>query len=138
MKFFKIISHPYTLIICFLMIMISGEHLGGFYALYILLALPFGGVHAFLAIGGIVILLVTHKKLQSKGLASVLLNYVGVLLLFLSLYYFFWADKKHYNWGTFDQTVPVLTMILTAFVAVCFLIRTTFFSVSKDNVVAIL
>ena len=41
MKKIKIITHPVTLILCFFLILISGEHLGGFYLLYILLGLLF-------------------------------------------------------------------------------------------------
>jgi hypothetical protein len=124
MKLFKILSHPYTLIICFLMMVISGEHLGGFYALYILLALPFGGVHAILAVAGIIILLISHNAFAKKGKQreSIAMNVFGLLLMVSSVYYFFSADKKHYNWGTFQQTVPMLTIILTASVALCFLI----------------
>lgn len=124
MKIFKFLSHPYTLIICFLLIMISGENFGGFYALYILMALPFGGVHALLALAGILILLINHN-IQPNKINSVrpVINLLGVLLLFGSLYYFFWADKQHYNYGSFQQTVPVFTMALAGFIATCFLIN---------------
>lgn len=123
MKLFRILSHPYTLIICFLLIMISGENFGGFYAMYILMALPFGGVHALLAVAGIIVLLTNHSIKSDKiNSARQVINFIGVLLLFASLYYFFWADKQHYNYGSFEQTVPILTMVVTVLVAVCFLI----------------
>jgi hypothetical protein len=103
--------------------MISGESFGGFYAMYILMALPFGGVHALLAVAGIIILLANHNIQRNKGNpVREVINLIGVLLLFGSLYYFFWNDKQHYNYGSFQQTVPVVTMVLTAFIAVCFLI----------------
>jgi hypothetical protein len=123
MKLFKFLSHPYTLIICFLAIMISGENFGGFYAMYILMALPFGGVHALLAFAGIIVLLGNHSIKRNKvNAAWQVINMLGVLLLFASLYYFFWADKQHYNYGSFEQPVPILTMAVTALAAACFLI----------------
>jgi hypothetical protein len=123
MKLFKFLSHPYTLIVCFLLIMISGESFGGFYGLYILMALPTGGLHALLAVAGILILLINYN-IQRNRMNPIrqVINLVAVLLLFGSLYYFFWADEQHYNYETFQQSVPVVTMALAAFVAVCFLI----------------
>ena len=127
MKIFKIIAHHYSLIICFLAILISGQHLGGFYIFYLLLALPYGGIHSILAILGIIVLLTSYRLFgcNEKNLGQVL-NFVGVSLLFGSLYYFFWNDKQHYNWGTFEQVIPMLTIIITGFVALCFLLRNIF------------
>ena len=123
MKLFKILSHPVTLIICFLLIMISGEHVGGFYGMYILMGLPFGAVHALLAIAGIVVLLVNQALQPSRtSYLRQVINLIAVLFLFSSLYFFFHNDKEHYNYGTFEQAVPIITMAVTAFVAVCFLI----------------
>jgi hypothetical protein len=102
--------------------MISGEHLGGFYALYILLGLFAGAVHTLLAVAGIIILLISYHRFNDKTAVNQLLNIIGVLLLFASIYFFFWNDKQHYNWGSFSQTVPVITMVLTTLIATCFLI----------------
>jgi len=124
MKPFRVLSHPYTLIICFLLIIISGENWGGFYLLYILMALPFGALHALLAIAGIASLVIGYHGFQKKLSVMKILNLVGVMFLLASLFYFFWADKHHYNYGTFQETVPLLTLIITAIIAVCFLIGT--------------
>jgi nitrate reductase gamma subunit len=122
MKLFKFLSHPYPMIICFLLIMISGENFGGFYAMYILMALPFGGMHAMLAVAGIIILIANHSVQKNKiNPVKQIINLIGVLFLFGSVYYFFWADKQHYNYGSFQQTVPIATMVLAAFTAGCFL-----------------
>jgi TRAP-type uncharacterized transport system fused permease subunit len=123
MKVFKILSHPYTLIICFLMILISGEHLGGFYILYLLLALPHGAIHSILALAGIGVLLFTFYRFQRKKVhrAEILLNVLGLALLFLSIYLFFANDKQHYNFGTFEQVVPVSTLFFTGVIATLFL-----------------
>lgn len=124
MKVFKFLSHPYTLIICFLMILISGEHLGGFYILYILLALPHGGIHAILALAGIGILLASYYKFNRRKTYRIafFLNIAGLALLFLSIYLFFFNDKQHYNWGTFEQTVPLISLFFTGLIAILFLI----------------
>ena len=124
MKVFKFFSHPYTLIICFLMIIISGEHLGGFYMFYILLALPHGGIHALLAVAGVVVLLFSHWKFKRRKIhrAAVLLNLLGLALLFVSIYIFFANDSSRYNWGTFEQAVPVASLFLCGAVGIVFLI----------------
>ncbi len=123
MKAIKIITHPYTLIISFLLIMISGEHLGGFYLLYLLLALPVGAIHSLLALAGISVLLFNYHKYgrRKTHLIVPVLNIIGLLLLFCSIYAFFYNDKEHYNYGTFYQTVPLLTLIITGLIALCFL-----------------
>ena len=122
MKIIKIITHPLALIISFLLVIISGEHLGGFYLLYILLALPHGGIHSVLAVVGIIILLFNHYSLRDRLnlYTGIVLNFVGSLLLFLSLYYFFINDRHHYNYGTFYQTVPLITIVLFVLLLVSF------------------
>jgi len=124
MKALKILTHPYTLIISFLAIMISGEHLGGFYVLYLLLGLPFGAIHSLLALAGICSLLLGYHKYHRNNihLAESIFKVIGTLLLFLSIYLFFLNDKEHYNYGTFYQTVPVITLVFFSFLSVCFLL----------------
>lgn len=123
MKLFRILSHPYTLILAFLFIVISGRHLGGFYAMYVLLGLTHGVVHSVLGFLGIVVLVATHhsnwRQQSSIRKAS---NIVAVGLLFASLYLFFTNDKEHYNWGTFEESVPLFTLGFSVFIALCFLV----------------
>src|SRR5215203_3813986 len=97
MKAIKIITHPYLLIIDLLMILISGEHLGGFYILYLILALPIGAIHSVLAMLGIGLLLLSHHRFQveDKPSAKSALNIIGCLLLLLSIYLFFLNDREH-------------------------------------------
>lgn len=122
MKAIKIIIHPLTVIISFLFILIIGEHVGGFYIKYILLALPHGSIHAVLAVGGIVLILFSHYKYRQQYADSIepMLNISGVCMLAVSLLLFFTNDKQQYNIGTFDQTVPVLTIIIFGLLATCF------------------
>ena len=67
MKTFNILTHPLLLITSFLFILISGEHLGGFYLMYILIALPHGGIHSLLALTGIVLLVCSYSKYKSTN-----------------------------------------------------------------------
>lgn len=105
------------------MILISGENWSGFYAFYLLLALPYGGGHALLALAGFFALLVSLHWVKRQLLRQVL-NLSGVFFLFSSIYYFFANDKSHYNWGTFQEAVPLTTIIIAIGIAVCFLIGT--------------
>lgn len=135
MKLLSFISHPVTLISSFSIIMISGEHLGGFYALYILLGLYGAAVHSLLGVAGVAILLISYYKFKRKNqyLIEPLLNLIGLVLLILSLYLFFYNDKSHYNYGTFYQTVPLISLSLFGLLALCFFIDNVRRSVSKKN-----
>lgn len=123
MKGVKIITNPYTVIITFLMIIISGQHLGGFYIVYLLLALPHGGIHALFAIIGISLLLIIYHSKTRFSIIKSAINVIAVLMLIVSIFIFFYTDDEHYNYGTFYQLVPQITLILFAFIALCFLVR---------------
>jgi len=112
------------LIICFLLILISGEHLGGFYLLYILLGLPHGAIHSILAVIGVALLLFSNHRYQRefKYLTEPFLNIVGVILLALSLILFFFKDSHHYNYSTFYQTMPQISIGVFALLIVSFLV----------------
>ncbi len=123
MKLLTIITHPFVVITLFYLILVSGEHIGGPYALYILLALPHGGVHAVLALLGTGLILLSYGKFhrQHKYLLEPLLNVFGVGSLLLSLYTFF-VRSKGYNDGTFDQAVPLVSLALFGLAAIGFLL----------------
>ena len=109
MKMLKILGHPYTVVISFLLLLISGEHFGGFYILYILLALPHGGIHAVLAVLGIAVLLFNQYK-RPVAIVAVLASFAGLIFLLLSLFFFFYNDSSRYNAATFEQTIPLLSL----------------------------
>jgi hypothetical protein len=124
MKIINIIRHPYTVVITFLFIMISGQHLGGFYFLYLLLALPHFSVHSLLGTLGVILLLIIHlrsKKNKVTHLKS-MGNIFCLILMLLSLFFFFYNDKEHYNYGTFYQLVPQISLILFSIVAFSFVV----------------
>lgn len=114
MSFYKIITHPATLIISFLYIIISGEHVGGPYVWYLIMAAPYGIGRVWWAAAGILSLLISHT--EAAGKRKVLrscLRITGALELAISLFVFFRAeDKNCYNCGTFEQTIPLMTLIL--------------------------
>jgi hypothetical protein len=125
MKAIKIITHPVLLIISFLFILISGQHLGGFYLLYLLLALPHLGIHAVSAIIGIILLLFRYFKFnrQRKYIIEPVINIIGAGCLVFSLYKFFNNDKQGYNDGTFEELVPQITLVLFGLLTIAFVIN---------------
>ncbi|WP_121356761.1 hypothetical protein [Flavisolibacter nicotianae] len=125
MKLFRILSHPYTLIFCFSFMIISGESIGGFYIMYILLGLLHGVLHSLLGFYGMLALIISyHLPLKRNIFIRQILNVIGIALLFASVFFFFQNDKAHYNWGTLEQGLPMFTLMFTALIAVCCLIGT--------------
>lgn len=134
MKTFNILTHPVLLIASFLFILISGEHLGGFYLMYLLLALPHGGIHALLGLLGIALLVFSYVKYKraNKGFVEPVFNILGVCCMVLSLFFFFYRDKQGYNDGTFEQLVPQITLILFAVLSLLFIIKNIVRSPKKE------
>ncbi|WP_018613941.1 hypothetical protein [Segetibacter koreensis] len=102
---------------------IDGEAWRGFFLLYLLLGLPYGAIHSVLALVAIIILILNlHKYRRRETIKACLLEILGVLLLLLSLFLFFYNDTTHYNYGTFYFLVPVITLGLFTILAVSSLI----------------
>ncbi|WP_018615712.1 hypothetical protein [Segetibacter koreensis] len=118
MKIINVLTNPYTIIISFFIIIISGEHVGNFYITYLLLALPHFSIYAITALAGIVLILITfHSKKTAVSVSEPILNLLGVLLMLASIFTFFYTDYEHYNYGTFYQLVPQITLILFLLIA---------------------
>lgn len=124
MKVVKFITHPYTVIICFSLILISGESWGGFYLIYLLFALPHAGIHAVLALIGTILLLISYDRFKRRKiyLMESIINITGIFLLLLSLFFFFYNDKDHYNYQTFYDTVPQVTLVIFSVITLTFLL----------------
>jgi len=122
MKAIKIITHPVLLILSFLFILISGQHLGGFYLLYLLFALPHGGIHALVALVGILTLIFTYIKFnrENKYIIEAIINIAGAACLVVSLFLFFYNDRSGYNAGTFEQLMPQITLVLFGLLVIAF------------------
>lgn len=136
MKAIKIITHPVLLILSFLFVLISGQHLGGFYLLYLLLALPHGGIHSLIAVAGILLLVLTYIKFrrENKFIIEAILNIVGSGFLVLSLVLFFYRDQQGNNSATFEQLVPQITLILFGVLTFAFIINNIVRSFSRKPV----
>lgn len=110
----KILSSPVLLIISFLGIIISGESFGGFYVWYLINALKEGILYSILGLSGISLILIVSAfadRQYLKTLAS-LLNLVAGLLLISSLIVFFMNKGGAYNWSTFQQIIPLTSLII--------------------------
>lgn len=133
MKIFKILSHPYTLIFCFSFMIISGESTGGFYIMYILLGLLHGVLHSLLGFYGILALMIgQHLSTRRNRYLQKAVFVIGVTLMFASVFFFFKNDTEHYNWGTFEQGLPMFTLGFTVLIAICFLVN-TFLKIRPKN-----
>lgn len=139
MKTIKIITHPVVLISSFLFILISGEHFGGFYLLYLLMALPHGSIHSLLAVTGIGLLVASYIKFrrENKFVVEAIINILGAACLILSLFVFFYNDSSGYNRGTFEQWVPQMTLLLFGLLIIAFalynIVRTLSGKLTNDN-----
>ncbi|HEX8331183.1 MAG TPA: hypothetical protein VF622_01105 [Segetibacter sp.] len=123
MKAIKVVTNPITLIISFLLIMISGKSIGGFYVLYLVFALPFAQSYSLLGLAGILVLVFSRFiKLRGSRIRAIT-NLAGASLLFCSLALFFYNDVEKYNHGTFYQLVPLMTFVLFSIIALMFLLR---------------
>ena len=125
MKAIKILGHPITVICLFLVILISGESIGGVYLFYFLLGLPHGIIHSLLDLVGIGVLIFSYSQMKDKQTAlKKLMSVTGVLLLLLSLLTFFYNDRGHYNYGSFSSAAFWITSGLFVLSALFHLIIT--------------
>jgi hypothetical protein len=132
MKALRIITNPYTLIASFLIIIISGQHLGGFYLIYLMLALPHFAAYSVLAVSGIVLLIFTyHSRKIKSSIAEPLVNLVAASMLLASIFTFFFTDKEQYNFGTFYQLVPQITLTVFASIWLSFIVLNTMSAFKK-------
>lgn len=115
MKIISTLGHPALLIMVYLLLLIEGDHFGGFYLLYLLLALPHGALYAILAVAGIVLIAI-HYYFKVTRLVSL----AGSLLLLISLVIFFSKGNKN---ETFMLAIPLLTFCLFGVCLTCYLIR---------------
>ena len=91
------------------MIIIIGQKFSGFYIMYVLMALFELHIHAVWAFIGAILLAVGHQMKENdrtKGMISI----AGSLLLMVSLITFFYNDKDHYNWDTFQEVRSLISL----------------------------
>jgi hypothetical protein len=131
----KFITHPLTVTISFLIIIISGQQFGGFYLLYLLLGLPHAAIHSILGVFGVVLLL--FNMLQSnkgnRNQISPFINVGAILLLWLSLFFFFYNDKSDYNMATFYQLLPQILLLLFFVTSIYFFVDNILLLIKNSN-----
>jgi len=106
MKWGNIITHPITQVFSFCIIIISGSYIGGPYVLFLYHAAQEGIAFAILGILGITLCLGSLFKYKS------VLQIAGTLIMVLSLLVFFWSPRWHNSSGTFNEPVPLATILL--------------------------
>ena len=108
MRAIKYLGSSITLIVWFLCIIIIGKHFAGLYIFYILLGLTHGGIHSILGMVGITLVLVSKiSRIEKTKSLKAMLNFIGGVLMLLSLWLFFKNDIDQYNYQTLHQAVPI-------------------------------
>ncbi len=122
MKAIKWIGHPVRLVIIYLLLIIEGDQFGGFFMLYLLLALPHFVPYAITAALGIASIIVGFNLRKENYLSfKPVLFLSGYCLMILSLLLFFSKGNK---WETFEMGLPTLTFVIFGISSLCFLINT--------------
>jgi hypothetical protein len=121
MKAIKVIGHPVLLMSLFLLLIIEGDNFGGFYLLYLLLALPHGALYAVIAVAGLICIFIGYKtyRIRTHPIKPIL-YLLGVALMVLSLFIFFGKGNKN---ATFKELIPLASFVLFGISLIYFLIN---------------
>jgi hypothetical protein len=129
MKLLNWIGHPVVLVVVYLLLVIEGDNFGGYFAVYLILALPHGALYAmFSAIGiGLIVYGFNLAKEPKQAWLKSGCYIMGFVLMVLGLCVFFSKGNK---WETFESLLPLTTFSFFGITSVCFLINLTI-SLSK-------
>jgi hypothetical protein len=85
---------------------------------------------------GTVFLVFSYHKYQRRKAYHIesILNIAGTFLLLFSLVLFFYNDKEHYNYGTFYQVVPQISLVLFGLITLAFLYNNIISIVKKPGI----
>ena len=124
MKLKAIIIHPYTLVLSFSLISISGHPMSGFYFLYLITGLYYGAIYAIIGILGIFMILFSHFKFKgtNKNLDASFVNLIGAVLLIISLFLFFYLTREINISTIFVQLFPLISLLVFCILVSCFVI----------------
>ncbi len=124
MKFLSIISHPYALVTSFFFIIVSGQQVDQVYVRYLVAGLPGGAWHSLAGLSGIGLILYSHFRYRDrdKTLDEHFTNLVGVIMLVLSLFLFFYANAESYPAEAFNQGIFLTTMLIFCIFVTCFIL----------------
>lgn len=122
MKLKKIISHPYTLVVSFSLITVTGQQAGGVYFLYLILGISYGAVYAILGTMGIAVILFSHFKYKryDQSMDECLINLIGAVLLILSLFLFFYHNAAQLNFRIYAQLTTLISLFVFGILTTCF------------------
>lgn len=120
MKIIRWIGHPVILICIYLLFITEGENFGGFYMIYLMLALPHGAAYAVLAALGIACVVVGFNLPGKKRYwLKPTLYLSGLAFMISSLVNFFSTGDQS---GTFEWGFPFITFIILCTCATFFLV----------------
>lgn len=114
MKAIKILGHPISVMVLFSMLLISGENLGGFYLMYLLMALPHAAIYAMLGFAGLISMFAGYMIGTIINILKPVF-YVSAEVLMVSSLFLFFKNSRGYNDATFHQTVPLICFVLFGF-----------------------
>ncbi|MEO5997435.1 MAG: hypothetical protein ABIN89_11900 [Chitinophagaceae bacterium] len=122
MKLKAIIIHPYTLVISFSLVFISGQPMSGFYFLYLVLGLYYGAIYSIIGSLGICVILFSHFKFKGthKNLDAGFINLIGAVLLIISLFLFFYLTRDVNISTIFVQLFPFISLLIFCILVTCF------------------
>jgi hypothetical protein len=121
MKFLSVIGHPVILMSLYLLLVIESEHFGGFFILYLLMALPTGAAFSIVGAIGLVLVFLGYKLYRKHAnILKPLLLLGGFIFLIISLFLFF-SEKDRLE--TFHLTIPIIFFICFSLCSVAFVLN---------------
>lgn len=131
MKVVNWIGHPVIFLICYLLLIIEGDHFGGFFMLYLLLTLPHFVPYAVIAALGMAGVIIGFNVRKKKNLKSKPLLYlIGFCFMVAALVIFFGKGNK---WETFHYALPTTSFLLFGISSFCFLVNIVCLSINARS-----
>ena len=110
MKAVKIVGHPIFFLCSYLLFITEGQSFGGFYMIYLLVALPHFALYAVLAVLGIAGVIIGYNFLTyERKISKFVVSLIGFLLMVLSLIDFFMTGDQS---RTFQLKLPTITFVV--------------------------
>lgn len=124
MKLLTIISHPYTLLTSFFFIIVGGQQIDTFYLLYLVTGLPNGSWYSIAGLLGIGVILYSHIRYREHdtSMDEHFTNLIGVIMLVLSLFLFFYSNSGAFDYGAFNQWVLLTSIMIFCIFVTCFIV----------------
>lgn len=119
MKIVKVIGHPVSVMCMYLLLIISGESIGGFYTLFVFMRLFHALPDAIVSVLGLAVMLLGYKicRIQYHSVKTALYLLANGLMI-IGLVMFFEMTDGH-NDPTFYQAVPLFTFTLFGLFLLC-------------------